>query len=159
MATFTVINGMKRLVSTCDAPSLYDYASSPEYITVPRRFLEREIRRVIEESLTSGGRISELACDCMCAIDADVEAHDREMTAKALELQTSALQMDADVAKLQEHSESIPAMKKPLLDRLIREFVVERQEYEQHMQKYIDPLREELEALNQHMEAQADPAV
>lgn len=159
MATFEVINGVKRLVATSEnLPSLYDYENFPEYITVPRRLLEREIRRVLEESLIAGGSIPELACDCMYAIDADTKAHDREMTARALELQSSSMQMDADVAKLQAHRDCIPAMKKTALDRLIAEFVAERQEYEQHMQKFMAPLREELEALNQHMEARATPA-
>ena len=157
MANFEVINGIKRLVATCDLQSLYDYKSTPEYISVPRWLLEREIRRVLEEALVAGGNIPELTCDCMYAIDADVQAHDRDMMAKALDMQTASMQFDTDLAALQAHPDFIPATKKPLLDRLVQEFVAEKTKSDKHMQKYLDPLREELVALNKFMETHNSP--
>lgn len=70
---YVVINGVRRYEATCTSNylSLYDYKLSPEYITVSRRVLERELVRIIEESLVEGGTFSDLAYKFMLAVDAD----------------------------------------------------------------------------------------
>ena len=65
------INGVRRFEATCDGESLYNYANAGESITIPRRLLEREIRRIIEEAMVEGGMITDLANNCMMALDAD----------------------------------------------------------------------------------------
>ena len=51
-------------------PSLYDHANHPEFIAVKRLDLEACIRVALEQAMTRGGLITELARDCMVAIDA-----------------------------------------------------------------------------------------
>jgi len=66
------INGVQRFKATSlDKPSAYDFSASPATITIPRKALERELRRTIEETMLEGGMIAELAANCMKALDAD----------------------------------------------------------------------------------------
>ena len=76
-SAYVTMNGVRRFVSTCDSPSLYHYAFEHENITVSKHTIEREVRRVIEESMAHGGGIAELAMSCMTALDADSLAEQR----------------------------------------------------------------------------------
>ncbi len=51
--------------------SLYDHASQPEWITVRRLDLEHWLRTIIEKTMVEGGNITELARDCMLALDVE----------------------------------------------------------------------------------------
>ena len=53
----------------------YDYSASPECITIPRKTLERELQRIIEEAMIEGGAIVNLAACCMKALDADANVY------------------------------------------------------------------------------------
>ena len=64
------MNGVVRLKAT--SLSLASKYSDESIITVPKRLLEREIRRIIEETMVYGGGIEELTCCCISAIEADV---------------------------------------------------------------------------------------
>ena len=59
-------------------PSLYDFDSRPENITLRRRDLENHIRMLLERIIVEGGGITNLSRDCMQALDAlagNVESH------------------------------------------------------------------------------------
>lgn len=90
MSNYVDINGVWRYDTKNDSPCDYDFASMPETITIPRRLLEREIRRTITEALVEGGFRNVLAKNCMHAVDADV-----------FELSSHFMQaVDADVAAI-----------------------------------------------------------
>ena len=55
--------------TSLDTPSLYNHAERPPFITVRRLDLERCIRTYIEKTMCWGGDITELARDCMIALD------------------------------------------------------------------------------------------
>ena len=55
--------------SNLACPSLYDYGSHSDTITIERRALERCIRIALEEAMCDGGVIVELSRDCMFALD------------------------------------------------------------------------------------------
>ena len=75
-APYKVINGVLRYDIPIEASeSLYDFSKKPQYIVIPRRILDRELRRIIGEAIEEGGIIDELALNCMLALDADVAAH------------------------------------------------------------------------------------
>lgn len=68
------INGVERFKPTRPSKSLYDHRLAYTHITIERRTLEREIFRVIEDSMVNGGQINEIALRCMTALDADALA-------------------------------------------------------------------------------------
>ena len=72
---YQVINGVRRFVSDCNCKSKYDFTDKPEYILVPRRMLEREVRRVIEEVVVVGDvSIPDVSRRFITSLDADVAA-------------------------------------------------------------------------------------
>jgi hypothetical protein len=69
------INGVVRYDTPLDdSESLYEFSKKPNFIVVPRRLLDRELRRIIQEAIEIGGEPNELSLDCMLAIDADTKA-------------------------------------------------------------------------------------
>ena len=51
-------------------PCLYDHAGQREFIAVRRVQLDRCLREVLERAMRDGGLVTELARDCMLALDA-----------------------------------------------------------------------------------------
>ena len=72
------INGVERYKPTCNSKSLYNHTLAFTHITIERRTLEREIFRLIEDTMTNGGNINEIALRYMTALDADEQAEMQE---------------------------------------------------------------------------------
>jgi hypothetical protein len=64
------INGVLRLNAT--SLSLDSKYPDDVNLIVPKRLLEREIRRILEECMVHGGGIDDMTCRCISGIEADL---------------------------------------------------------------------------------------
>jgi len=91
---YQVINGARRFVPDCKCDSKYEYANKSEYILVPRRMLEKEVRRVIEEVFVVGGvSIPDVSRRFMISLDADVATLAPEDVIASVDRQLQELKM------------------------------------------------------------------
>ena len=87
------LNGVVRL----NATSLSLESHYPdESITVPKRLLEREIRRTIEECMIYGGGIEDLTCRCISGIEADNYSVSSPLMAAASRMDTKRSSSGSD---------------------------------------------------------------